>query len=385
MSRLYFNPRPAQDFVSRLPGRAPVAFHHRLPGYEATPLQAMPDLAAELGIGAAFAKIESSRMGLPSFKILGASWAAYRTLVDRLGREVDSWTDVKGLETAFAKLKPCTFVAATEGNHGRAVARVARWFGFPARIYVPEGTSAARTAAIASEGAECVAVPGAYEDAVEAARLAAGPRDLLLSDTSWTGHEQIPARVVEGYATLFFETDDELAAAGEAMVDLVLVQIGVGALAAATVRHYRRPGLRSPPRLVGVEPSGAAPALASVEAGRIVTIPGPHPSIMAGLNCGRVASLAYPVLRDGVDAFAAIDDERCMEAMRILAQAGIVSGESGAAGLAGLLDLLRGPQAERAKAKLGLGPKTRALFIVTEGATDPESWRRIVGTTRARG
>jgi len=119
--------------------------------------------------------------------------------------------------------------------------------------------------------------------------------------------------------------------------------------------------------------------LAAMEAGEIVTVPGPHDSIMAGLNCGRVSIAAWPIVSTGMDAFIAVEDERAREAMRALARAGIVAGETGAAGLAGLIELLKGVDNAKHRAALGISESTRALLIVTEGATDPQSYRSIVG------
>ena len=73
-----------------------------------------------------------------------------------------------------------------------------------------------------------------------------------------------------------------------------------------------------------------------------MTLPGPHDSIMAGLNCGRPSLIAWPIVSRGIDAFLAIPDERAREAMRALAAVGITAGETGAAGLAGLIELLTG-------------------------------------------
>jgi diaminopropionate ammonia-lyase len=185
---------------------------------------------------------------------------------------------------------------------------------------------------------------------------------------------------VEGYSTLLWEIDDALRTLGEPGPTHVLVQIGVGSLADAVVRHFRRADVTPAPVIVGVEPLRAACALRAVEAGHPVEVPGPHDSIMAGLNCGLVSSLSLPVLSSGVDCFVAIDDERAREGMRLLARAGIVAGETGAAGLGGLLELLaRG----ETRARLGLTSGSRVLVICTEGATDPASYRRIVGTPPA--
>jgi diaminopropionate ammonia-lyase len=158
-----------------------------------------------------------------------------------------------------------------------------------------------------------------------------------------------------------------------------VVQIGVGALAGAVVRHWRRPGAPTGTRLLGVEPTRAACVLALVEAGRVVSVPGPHDSIMAGLNCGTPSLVAWPLVSRGIDVLCAIDDERARWGMRELARVGIVAGETGAAGLGGLAEVLANPAAAAARAALGLGPATRVLLLCTEGATDPAAYRQIVG------
>jgi diaminopropionate ammonia-lyase len=112
--------------------------------------------------------------------------------------------------------------------------------------------------------------------------------------------------------------------------------------------------------------------LAAARAGHPVTVPAPHDSIMAGLNCGTISIVAWPRLRDGVDVFVAIDDDAAMAATRDLARAGIVAGETGAAGLAGLVAL-----AEAAPDIVARAGRT-ALLLCTEGATDPDAYARIV-------
>ncbi len=116
-----------------------------------------------------------------------------------------------------------------------------------------------------------------------------------------------------------------------------------------------------------------------MEAGEIVSVPGPHDSIMAGLNCGAPSMLAWPIMSRGIDQFVSVVDERAREAMRLLALDDIVAGETGAAGLAGLLDLLTSPDADQHRARLGATSDATALIIVTEGATDPEAYRQIIG------
>lgn len=354
-------------------GRAPLCFHRRLPGYAVTPLVDAPGLAGQLGVGKAWVKDESWRLGLPAFKVLGASWAVYRALELRSGG-IGQWGDIEGLRERIAPLLPLTLAAATDGNHGRAVARMAKLLGLGARIFVPAAMAPARIEAIESEGAEVVVVRGTYDEAVARSAEEASERCLVISDTSWQGYEEVPRWVIEGYSTILWEVDDEFARRGEEGPTLVVVQIGVGAFAAAVARHFRSSGVSPRPKILGVEPVGAACALASAEAGGLVHLPGPHDSIMAGLNCGSPSVVAWPAVSKGVDLFVEIEDHWAREAMRMLAGAGVVSGETGAAGLAGLLAVAR----EGDRGALGLTGEARVLVFNCEGATDPGAYRRIL-------
>jgi diaminopropionate ammonia-lyase len=180
----------------------------------------------------------------------------------------------------------------------------------------------------------------------------------VISDTSWPGYEEIPW-VVEGYSTIFEEIED----AGAPAPDIVAVQMGVGSLAAAAIRHYRA-GERSA-RILGVEPLAAACVMASIERGELTTIPGPHDSSTAGLNCGRPSKGAWPDLATGLDAVVAIDDATASAAIERLGALGIASGPSGAAGLGGLLAL---GDVAGARERLGLSATSRVLVVNTEGA-----------------
>ncbi len=375
MTRIHWNSQVTSDPAGPAPDRAPLEFHRRLPAYEPSPLLNGPSLAAELEVGRVWVKDESSRLGLPSFKILGASWGLYRALDKHIGG-FEEWRRFDELAAQLAPHRPLTLAAATDGNHGRAVARMAKLLDLSARIFVPTGTAAARIEGIESEGATCEVVDGTYDDAVARSAREAGERCLVISDTSWPGYEDVPRWVIEGYSTIFWEIDDQLSERGDDGPDLVVIQIGVGALAAAAVRHFRSEA-RPPTRMVGVEPEVSACVLGSMEAGGIVTIPGPHDSIMAGLNCGTPSVVAWPLVSSGFDAYVALADERARQGMRALARAGVVSGETGAAGVACLLELLDDPGARKT---LGIDRTTTALVLSTEGATDPATYEEIVGT-----
>jgi diaminopropionate ammonia-lyase len=374
--RTLINPNAGGILDGPPSGRSPLQFHRRLPGYEVTPLVDAPELAEALGVGKVFVKDESSRLGLPAFKVLGTSWAVYRALEERLGDEgFGHWEAIEDLKQKLEPLRPLSLVAATDGNHGRAVARVARLLGLGARIFVPEDMVAARREAIAGEGAEVVVVDGSYDDAVERSAEAEG---LLISDTSWPGYERVPSWVIEGYSTMLWEIEEELSRRGEAGPDLVVVQVGVGAFAAAVASHFCRPDSPQHPKLVAVEPERADCLFQSVSAGRLVSVPGPHDSIMAGLNCGRPSLVAWPILFRSMDVLVAVDDKPAREAMRLAARTDIVAGESGTAGLGGLLQLLHSKEDGEARRLLGVNEDTRVLIFNTEGATDPDAYQRVV-------
>jgi len=315
------------------------AFHRSLPGYAPTPLVSVPALAAELGVGRVLVKDESARLGLAAFKILGASWACHQVLQRQPG---------------------AMLVAATDGNHGRAVARMAALSGVVATIFVPAVMLPQTAARITDEGAKVVWTDGDYSEAVRRAAAFASeePGRALVQDTAWPGYTQVPAWIVQGYQTLLSEIDAQLGGAP----DLVAVPAGVGSLAEAVVRHYRRPGTAHPSVLC-VEPDTAGCILASLEAGtaRSVATAG---TVMAGLNCGSVSDSAWPVLRAGCDAAVTVGDQSALRAVADLGRLGVSSGPSGAATLAGVRAALAGPGRRGA---LGLGDDAVVVLLSTEG------------------
>ncbi|MQA17526.1 MAG: pyridoxal-phosphate dependent enzyme, partial [Pseudonocardiaceae bacterium] len=257
------------------------------------------ELAAELRVGRVLVKDESARLGLSAFKVLGASWGVLRALSASLGDEPAA-VDLAGLRTRLRYGRSPRLVAATDGNHGRAVARMAALLGLSADIFVPSGLSSQAVSAITGEGATVTTVDGSYDDAVrQAADATRATGAVLVQDSGWPGYEEVPGWIAEGYATLFAELDEQLVEAGAAGVGLVAVPVGVGALAQAAVAHYRGTHAKTAPALLAVEPAVAACVLASLARGRLTSVP-TGATVMAGLNCGTPSGVAWPYLRDGV-------------------------------------------------------------------------------------
>jgi diaminopropionate ammonia-lyase len=333
--RAFLNPAIDQAAVST-PSNEAAGFHRLLPDYAPTPIHRLDEVAEELGLGAVLVKDESNRFGLPAFKILGASWAVERALRER--------PDTR------------TLVAASAGNHGRAVAHAAARRGLACRVYLPSRSLPARREAIASEGASVVVVDGNYEDAVRAAAgEAAEPDVAVIADVGEGG----PAEwVIDGYQTLFAE------AATQAAHDLILVPVGVGSLAAAAARHGAQVGAP----VIGVEPATAAGLTHSLVNGAPTPVPTPG-TAMAGLDCAEVSPAAWPILLLGIVGTVTVTDDEADAAMEQLGQAGLAIGESGAAPLAGLRALQTDPRCAELRSRLGLERQTRVLLVATEGMT----------------
>ncbi len=324
-------------------------------GYAPTPLRSLPSLAREAGVAEILYKDEGRRFALRSFKALGGAYAVDR-LVAKRGRE--------GL----------TVTCATDGNHGRAVAWGARRAGIRAVIYVHEGVSEGRAEAIRSYGAEVVREGFNYDASVRASAEAAARNGWqIVSDTSWPGYEDVPRDVMQGYATLAMEIEEQ-----GGKPTHVFVQGGVGGIAAAVLSYRWEKFGPARPKMIVVEPENAACLLASARAGTLTNVTGDLDTIIAGLACGEPSILAWKILDPGADAFMTVTDEDAAAAMRRLAEEGVVGGESGVAGLAGFRQVCAHPEW---RAALGIDATSRILFYGTEGATDPAVYTAIVGRT----
>jgi diaminopropionate ammonia-lyase len=366
-AEIYANPRAArllqyaQDDVLSADGfgQAKAAIT-AWPRYAPTPLVELPGLARALGIERLWYKDEAWRFGLKSFKALGGAYA-----VERLVR-------------AHPGERP-TVTAATDGNHGRAVAWGAQLFGCRCVIFIHEHVSAGRAAAIAGYGAEVIRVSGTYDDSVRRCAAEAERNGwVVVSDTSYEGYTDIPRDVMHGYGVMADETRTQL---GGSVPTHAFAHAGVGALAAAVCARFWQHWAAQRPRFVVVEPEKADGLFRSARAGRPTPSEGDLDTVMAGLSCAEISPLAWRILETGADHFMTIEDSAAIEAMRVLADgrhgdAPRVGGETGVAGLAGLMTACADP---RHRLALALTDAAQVLVIGSEGDTDPEIYRKLVG------
>ncbi|MGR3501853.1 pyridoxal-phosphate dependent enzyme [Pseudaestuariivita sp.] len=308
---------------------------NRCPRHGVTPLVDAGGLADEAGIAALHIKDERERMGLGSFKALGAAY-------------------VIACDAAQGRAKGAIYVTASAGNHGLSVAAGAAAFGAEAVIFLAETVPDAFAERLRSHGATVMQHGALYEDSMAgAADYAAAQGAILLSDSSWTGYVDRPHRLMEGYLALM---DEAVTQYGSAPPSHIFLQAGVGGLAGACAAHARaRWG--DAPTIVVVEPEAAPALTASIKTGAPVYAPGPV-SAMGRLDCKEPSLIALKGLARDADLFMTLTEAEGHAGAEAARAAGLASTPSGAAGLAGVLC---------GGAGVGLSATSRALVILSEG------------------
>jgi diaminopropionate ammonia-lyase len=357
--RVVLNPCASRDpysvretlVISRAHAEAARSEISRWPEYAITPLQSLSALAERLGIGALFYKDESNRLGQGSFKTLGGAYAATLKL-----RKLDS-------------NKPVTLCCATDGNHGRSVAFAAQRHGCACVVFMHQHAPDLKEVAIASLGARVIRVAGNYDDSVRHARKTAEEQGwVLVADTSEDALDLTTRHVIQGYGVMVLEVIEQLEKYG--LPSHIFVQAGVGGFAAAVAGVFADTYGVNRPRIIVVEPEGAACLLESGLHGAPSKVNGDLRTVMEMLSAGEASHVAWPVLRARADAFIAIDDARALETVCELSSSSqdvpLNVGVSGAAGVAGLIEVLK--HAEVASI-LGLRGNSRVLVFGTEQGT----------------
>ena len=341
-----------------------IKFHKTLPNYSNSKLFELENLSTELGVDNIYLKDESTRFNLNAFKGLGASYAIRKLLIEYPQTSV--------------------FCTATDGNHGKAVAWSASINKKKSVVYVPKDTTKERIDAIAQYGGEVIQLDMNYEETCNhAAKQSALNNWMLVQDTSWDGYEKIPALIMSGYLTHFKEMEDSINLFQKPKIDIIFLQCGVGSWPASCIWYYLNRYRTNRPKIVLVEPNEASGVLSSFMHNQRVSPKGNFETIMAGLNCGIPSKSAWEIIKKGCDAVMTISDKDARNAMRTLYKPKenskrIISGESGSAGLAGLIKCIKDPGMSKLNEHIGLNSKSRILLFNTEGDTDKESFKSIV-------
>ena len=363
------------------------SFHESFPVYDETPLRNMENLAKELGLGDIYVKDESYRFGLNAFKVLGGSFALGNYLAKRLNSSIAEMTYEKLIsEEVRKKLGDIVFVTATDGNHGRGVAWTAKQLKQHSVVYMPKGSAKERLDNIIAEGAEASITDLNYDEAV---RLANGMAEekgwVMVQDTAWEGYEDIPTWIIQGYSTMGYEAYEQLKRLGEEKPTHIFLQAGVGSMAGAITGLFSAIYGEDRPIITIVEPNKADCIYRTAEAddGKLRFVTGDMDTIMAGLACGEPCTIGWNILKDYADNFISCPDYTAAEGMRILGNPPkgderVISGESGAATLGCVAEIMTNNNLAWMREKLKLDENSRVLFFSTEGDTDKENYIDIV-------
>lgn len=309
------------------------------PAQKETPLLSNPRLAQVCGVSNVYLKDERGRYGLGSFKALGAAHAIAREAAQVV--QGANWHEA---------LIGHTYVSASAGNHGLSVTVGALLFGARAVIYLSHTVPESFAQRLRDKGAQVVRDGADYEASMASAASAADTNNwTLLSDSSWPGYMDLPYRVMEGYLQLAFEAASQI----PEPPTHIFLQAGVGGMAAA-VAAYARKTWGDDPQIIVVEPEAAPALMESIRAGAVCNTQGPV-SAMGRLDCKTPSMIALRGLARDADLFATLTENEASTAVSALAQLGIKTTPSGAAGIAAVM------------AGLTLPPEAKVLAILSEG------------------
>ena len=352
-------------------------FHKTLPGYLPTPLLNLKHFAQKIGIKDCYIKDESQRLGLNAFKVLGASYAMAEEIKKHIPKG-QSNLSFESIKSHKKSIKDLTFVTATDGNHGRAVAWCAERYGCRAVVFMPKGTAEVRLKAILEHKAEAEITDLNYDETVKYAETEAIKNDwVLLQDSSWPGYTEVAKNIMLGYTTMvqeFFEQTSD-------WPTHVIAQAGVGSFAASIFSTFIRSD-KQKPKFILLEPSGAACFFNSVKIGDKKPHLTPNlNTMMAGLSCGMPSILAWDIIVSISDFFTICEDNIAIKGMQILSQPLqgdplIISGESGAVPIGFLHEVATNSLYSDLRDHLELDTSSKVLFFSTEGDTDPELYKK---------
>ncbi len=341
------------------------------PGYTPTDIHALTPVAKACGVRAVFYKDESARFGLGSFKALGGAFAildwAASTLTEQLGKPV-SIESVRSGEYK-EQMKNLTVATATDGNHGRSVAWGAQLAGCPCEIFIHRDVSVGREQAMAEFGANVTRIDGDYDESVRVCATQSANNDWqIISDTSWPGYNAIPRAVMAGYTVMV----EEMASQMDTSPTHVIVQAGVGGLAAGVMSAWWKTLGENAPKFIVVESDRAACIYQSLDANAVTAVRIAEETVMAGLSCGEVSELAWPVLQQGVTAAVCIADDLVPLAMQCFANAQVTDKaiEAGECAVPGVIALAGIMKNEKLRQQCGLDETSVVQIFGCEGATD---------------
>ena len=324
--------------------------------YKPTPLVELNKLSNYLNVNKIYYKDEGFRFHLKSFKALGGAFA-----VDKIVKET----------------KTNTVATATAGNHGRSVAWGAQKLGINCKIFISEFVSEERASAMRELGAEVIRVKGNYDASLkECLRKSKENNWEIVQDVSWENYMDVPKYIMAGYSIMIKEIIDELK---DEKITHVFLQAGVGGMAAAAIAGFAKFS-KYVPSFIIVEPEDAECVLESIKNSKPTSINIKKESIMGGMSCGDVSTVAWDILKSSSNYCLSISDQGIASTVALLSNEEfsknkIIAGECGVPGIISLISLMK----DQEKIKdIGINKNSKILLIGCEGLTDQKMYDQLL-------
>ena len=324
--------------------------------YKPTPLIELDKLSSYLNINKIYYKDEGFRFDLKSFKALGGAFA-----VNKIVKET----------------KAKTVSTATAGNHGRSVAWGAQRLGIKCKIFISEFVSEDRAEAMRNLGADVIRVKGNYDASLkECINQSKKNQWEIVQDVSWEGYKTVPRYIMAGYTIMIKEIFDKIK---NEKISHVFLQAGVGGMAAAAIAGFAKYS-NNLPCFITVEPKDAECVLQSIKNKKPTSINIQKESIMGGMSCGDVSSLAWEILKHSINYSISISDEAVATTVALLKQKEFSNDEiiAGECGVPGVISLISAIKDKNICEKLKLNSQSNVLLIGCEGLTDFKMYNKLL-------
>ena len=324
--------------------------------YAPTPLIKLNKLKDELGFKEIYYKDEDKRFDLKSFKALGGAFAVYKIATEK---------------------KNIIVSTATAGNHGRSVAWGAQRLGIKCKIFISEHVSETRALAMKNLDAEVIRVKGNYDASLKECIKQSEKNDWeIVQDVSWEGYKEVPKLIMAGYAIMIKEIVDDI---DNNSITHVFLQAGVGGMAAAMIAGFAKFSTNIP-KFIIVEPENANCVFKSIENNKPTRVNITKETIMGGMSCGDVSTVAWEILKNSVNHSLTISDDAISTVVALLAKAKlsdekIIAGECAVPGIIALIGLFKNKDYLN---KLELNSNSRVLLFGCEGLTDNEMYQKLL-------
>ena len=324
--------------------------------YKPTPLIELDKLSSYLNINKIYYKDEGFRFDLKSFKALGGAFA-----VNKIVKET----------------KAKTVSTATAGNHGRSVAWGAQRLGIKCKIFISEFVSEDRAEAMRNLGADVIRVKGNYDASLkECINQSKKNQWEIVQDVSWEGYKTVPRYIMAGYTIMIKEIFDKIK---NEKISHVFLQAGVGGMAAAAIAGFAKYS-NNLPYFITVEPKDAECVLQSIKNEKPTSINIQKESIMGGMSCGDVSSLAWEILKHSTNYSISISDDAIATTVALLKQKEFSNDEiiAGECGVPGVISLISAIKDKNICEKLKLNSQSNVLLIGCEGLTDFKMYNKLL-------